>query len=139
MFGMFLWYVRHVPLTCSACSFSMFNMLIIHAHHVKTTCTYMFFPMFHVPCACSFLVAPFSYTNTNQTRYVSLSTNALTGTHSACLVIVAAWFIYRLKDESKLVMGFEALLRKCRWVLGRWIYALLGRDVSLHFQRNVCW
>lgn len=57
MFGMFLWYVRHVPLTCSACSFSMFNMLIIHAHHVKTTCTYMFFPMFHVPCACSFLVA----------------------------------------------------------------------------------
>ena len=58
MFGMFLWYVRHVPLTCSACSFSMFNMLIIHAHHVKTTCTYMFFPMFHVPCACSFLVAP---------------------------------------------------------------------------------
>ena len=55
---MFLWYVRHVPLTCSACSFSMFNMLIIHAHHVKTTCTYMFFPMFHVPCACSFLVAP---------------------------------------------------------------------------------
>ena len=36
----------------------MFNMFIIHAHHVKTTCTYMFFPMFHVPCACSFLVAP---------------------------------------------------------------------------------
>ena len=75
------------------------------------------------------------FIHTNQARYVSVSTNALTGTHIACLVVAIAWFIYRLKHESRAIRWAEGLLP--RWRKG--VDVLYKSDRSLHFQRNVCW
>lgn len=38
-----------------------------------------------------------------QPRYVSLSTNILTGLLGSCILVVTSWFVYRLEYESKRV------------------------------------
>ena len=61
MLYMFLLHVLHVPFTCSACSKVMFNMYLLHVQYVQSTCstcTFYMFSMFkghvlHVPFACS--------------------------------------------------------------------------------------
>ena len=81
---------------------------------------------------------------------MSVSTNVLTGAHSACLFVVVAWFIYRLKDEAKLVVWmllkwvwvvrkWELVSWKLVEVLREWRDVLFKSDRSLHFRRNVCW
>ena len=60
MFDMFLWYVRHVPLVCSTCSFDMFSMFLQYVQHAHNTCSscknYMYLHVLpHVPCSmCMF-------------------------------------------------------------------------------------
>ena len=57
----YIYYVLHVPLTCSTCSSCMFYMFLLHVQHVQrscSTCTFYMFSMFkvhvqHVQRTCS--------------------------------------------------------------------------------------
>ena len=46
MLYMFLLHVLHVPFTCSACSKVMFNMYLLHVQYVQSTCSTCTFYMF---------------------------------------------------------------------------------------------
>ena len=97
------------------------------------------------------------FSHTNQARYVSLSTNALTGAHSLCLFIVVVWFIYQLKRETKLVKWSNTTLSGWRkvvmGVLSDWRKVVADAPSRLmnvllspldksnhgrHYQRSIC-
>lgn len=77
-----------------------------------------------------------------QPYYVALATSTLTGLHSTSLLIVTAWFIYRLKYTSvwaqwtrDLIRWFTYLPEKLTFPY-RW---LIGRPHVMHIRRNVYW
>ena len=86
MFDMFLWYVRHVPLVCSTCSFDMFSMFLQYVQHAHNTCSscknYMYLHVLpHVPCSmCMFFSGgPDGIIARSQSRREILAQFPLTG------------------------------------------------------------
>ena len=83
MLYMFLLHVLHVPFTCSACSKVMFNMYLLHVQYVQSTCstcTFYMFSMFkghvlHVPFACS--VCHFTFTLRTSVSHNSLKSSPI--------------------------------------------------------------
>lgn len=67
-----------------------------------------------------------TYTNHDmkQPRYVSLSTNILTGLLGSCILVVTSWFVYRLEYESKRVQRLRTFFT--------WAYLY-------HLRRNFHW
>ena len=62
-----------------------------------------------------------------QVRYVSLSTNVITGMHAVCLLAVALWFIYQLKHDTAWAKWFRTEILESE------------RPGSLHLRRNIYW
>ena len=85
------------------------------------------------------------FSHTNQARYVSLSTNAITGAHTLCLFVVTAWFIYRLKHSIGVVVKRELMVLTsvlCFPISVPILWILWQRDSEpgiYHLRRNICW
>ena len=75
---------------------------------------------------------------TEQAHYVSLTTNALTGTHGISLFVVVIWFIYRLKHETIPVKWTREALSRRKEALMKNIVELYRNKRSRNFQRHVC-
>ena len=76
----------------------------------------------------------------NQLRYVSLSTNAFTGAHILCLLIVTTWFIYRLKHTSMMGRWIRTVLIRPQKSLGKWLFSPYRKYMgNLRLRRNLYW
>lgn len=77
-----------------------------------------------------------------QPYYVALATSILTGLHSACLLIVTVWFIYRLKYTSVWAQWIRDLIRWFTYLPEKLTFPyrwLIGRPYVMHIRRNVYW
>lgn len=77
-----------------------------------------------------------------QPYYVAFATSTLTGLHSACLFIVTAWFIYRLKYTSVWAQWIRDLIRWLAYLPEKLTFPyrwLIGRPHVMHIRRNVYW
>ena len=79
-----------------------------------------------------------------QARYVSLSTNAITGAHTLCLFIVTAWFIFRLKHSIGVIVRRELVI--LMFIISLpisvpvlWYLCELRSVRSMHYLRNIYW